>query len=251
MRQRAGDLRERGGEHSFILRVPFTLSTSDYSPGNKVTADVEGYEDSGVLIENVLDVIGDLLTNHISLSYTSDNYDQTEWAAAKILAPDIQYFTDKSAKIESIIEEICVSLNGVKYAKSNGKFTFRYLHAPKSIIETIEKSEFFEGLEADYPSNNYLSTVVLAYDKDYGENKLSTYIDDSLEEELLDTYDVSYRYEAETLLGSLTDVQALDGNLLNTYAKITQWITIMVNISHIQLELLVDATVELDRLSRT
>lgn len=203
------------------------------------------------LIENALDVIEDLLANHISLPYTSDNYDQAGWAAAKILAPDIQYFTEKSAKIESIIEGICKSLNGVMFAKSNGKFTFRYLHTPKSIVETIKKTEFFEEIEADYPSENYLSTVALEYDKDYGENELLTYIDDSLEQELLDTYDVSYRYEAETLLRIPEDVQALATNLLNTYAKIAQWVTLSTNISHVQLELVDDMTVELDRINKT
>jgi hypothetical protein len=236
---------------SSLANATFELATADYSPGDDVNADIQGYEDTGTLIENALDVIVDLLENYGDIAYTTDNYDTTEWVSAQASAPNIQYFIPSSATIESVIEKICLSLNGVMFAKSNGKFTFKYLHAAKSITETLEKSEFFEGITANYPSDKYVSTIVLTYDKDYGENKLLTYIDDSLEQTLLDTYDISYRYEAETVLRSLADVQTLATNLLNTYAKIAQWVTLMINISHIQLELIDDVTAELDRRNKT
>jgi len=229
----------------------FTLSTADYKPGQTVTADIRGYESGGVLIENALDVIKDLLENYADIAYTTDTYDTTEWVAAATLAPDIQLFIDQNQAIESAIEQICVSLNGIMFLKSNGKFTFRYLHRAKSIKETITREEMSEEPVLRYASDNFLSSLILGYDRDYDKNESLTHLDDSLEAEFRSLYGMTYRYEAETLLNSLADVQALAANLLAIYAKVPQWTTIkLTNISHIQLELLDDVTVNLDRASK-
>jgi hypothetical protein len=198
-------------------------------------------------IENPLDVIEDLLTNHISLAYTSDNYDQSAWAAAKALAADIQYFTNKNTKIESIVEEICTTLNGVMYAKSNGKFTFRYLHAAKSVVETITREQMFAEPSVRYASDNFLSSLVLGYDRDYGEDEPLLYVDDAMDAEFQALYGMAYRYEADTLLNTEEDVENLAEHLLDTYAQVARWVPVTTSIEHIQLELMDDVAVNLDR----
>lgn len=215
-----------------------------------MTADIRGYESGGTMIENALEVIKDLLACYADIAYTIDNYDTTEWAAATALAPDIQLFIDTNRPIENAVEETCVSLDGVVFPKANGKLTFRYLHAPKSVKEVIPREEMFEEPAIRYASDNILSALALGYDRDYAGDASLTYADDSLNAAFQALYGMTSRYEADTLLNSLADVQALAASLIAVYAQIPQWTIVQTNISHIQLELIDDVTVGLDRASK-
>lgn len=230
-----------------LSTATFTLALNDYEPGDTVTADVQGYESGGTVIENALEVIEDILTNYADIPYTSDNYDQTAWATARTAAPDIHYFTDILVTIEQLIERVCQSLNGIMFAKSDGKFSFQYFHIAKSIDETIGKFERFGQFRIWYPSEFFISSVALSYDEDFDENEFKNYVSAPNEATLEDTYGIIRRYEANLLLTTLSDVQTLATNLLNIYAKIPRWVNLLTHISHIELELLDDVTANLDR----
>ena len=233
-----------------LATATFTLATTDYEPGQTVTADIRGYESGGALIENALDVVADLLEDFGSLAYIVDVYDTVEWAAAAALAPDIQLFIGESQAIEAAIEKVCVSLDGVMFVKGDGRFTFRYQHAAESIVETIGREEMFEEPELRYASDNFLSALRLGYDRDHDEGALLTHVDDSLDATFQALYGMTYRYEAETLLNILADVEDLAASLLATYARVATWTRIQTSIEHIQLELMDDVTVNLDRAAK-
>ena len=136
------------------------------------------------------------------------------------------------------------------YAKSNGKFTFRYLHAAKSVVETITRAQMFAEPSVRYASDNFLSSLVLGYDHDYGEDELLLHVDDELDAEFQALYGMTHRYEADTLLNTEEDVEDLAERLLATYAQVARWVPVMTSIEHIQLELMDDVTVNLDRASK-
>jgi len=159
-------------------------------------------------------------------------------------------FVDNIQAIESIVEDICVSLNGIMFVRATGKFTFRYLHAPKAIDETIPREEIFEEPVIDYAGDDFLSSVVLYYDRDHEARESRIHLDKSLEASFVAAYGTTRRYEAETLLNALADAQALATNLLATYCRVAEWTAILTDISHIQLELVDDVTVNLDRASK-
>jgi len=234
-----------------LANATFDLPPADYSPDDEVTADLRGYESGGSLIENALEVVKDLLASYANIAYTSDNYDQAEFAAALASAPNIQIFVPESTAIETIVGQICQSLNGILFAKANGKFTFRYLHRVTSVLESIPKEEFLSKPKLSFPNNQFASTVVIGYDHDYSENVDLLHVDASQEANMVNTYGISRRHEIQTLLNSLADAEALATNMLAEYAQIPEMVEVDVPISHIELELLDDLTIEINRAHET
>lgn len=237
-----------------LTEATFELSTSDYSPGDRVTADVQGYEDGlGTLIENALDVILDVLFLFADISYTSDTFDQVAWAAATLVAPDIAFSTEnKLYKIEDVLEQIFNSLDGIMYVMSDGKLTFRYLHELRNPTDTVKLDEQFGELEFSFPSQgNYISSVLIGYDRDWAENEHLTYLEDADEGVLDNQYGITNRFELDTLLVDEADVITLAENLMNVYGGIFRHVRISTDKAHIELELIDDIYVVLDRAEKT
>jgi len=112
----------------FSIDASFFSKDGKYSGQNKLSIDVEGYQDAGgVLMSNGLHIIRELLYQAYKYSYTNGFYDVDTWEIFEN-DPEKSYniglLISKNEKLQSTIEEIANSMIGSFIWDENLKFTF-------------------------------------------------------------------------------------------------------------------------------
>lgn len=193
----------------------FSLSTSDYAPGQKVTADIEGYEDGGGdLIENALDVILDILETYFGIEYGPSMFNQGEWSAATALAPDVGYFGDSPTEAIDIIEEICASARLSFIAQDDDRYTARIYNPNRAVSQTFVRADLLETPTRAYKSAEVLSSTRVGYSKDWSGDDWIWLHDTSQEAAIFERFSVYREQTFETLLKDATAAQAFSDDIL-------------------------------------
>jgi len=228
----------------------FTLTSTYYTPGQKVYVDFKGFKASGILDDNSLDVIEDTLYTYLNIPYTSVYYDQTEWAIAKALAKNIGFILDKPTEIKKIIEIIQRSNFGGFIVHDDGKYTFRILDRTVAADETVSLKEYFTPPRIRYIRSRYLSKISIGYAKDYGNNDYRRYLKDDLEADIVAEYKKSKWKEIETYLTNETDAKWLAEKYMDLWGKVRGEITTKTGIQRSEFEIDDVKNLTLDRRDR-
>jgi len=229
----------------------FTLTSTYYTPGQKVYVDFKGFDDGlGAMDDNSLDVIEDILNTYLSIPYNATYYDTTEWAAIKDSTKDIGFILDKPTEIKKIIENIQRSNFGGFIVHDDGKYTFRQLDRTAAADETVLLNEYFTPPRIRYIRSRYLSKVSIGYAKDHDNNDYRWYLKDDLEADIVAEYKKSKWKEIETYLTNATDAQWLAEKYMDLWGKVRGEISTQTGIQNSEFEIDDVKNLTLDRRDR-
>lgn len=221
-----------------LVNGTFTLATADYDPGQKVTADVQGYKDAGGnLIANALDVIADILACWGGIAYSSASYDQAAWAAARAAAPDVCWWSDEPTEISEIIEDICATVRGLFLIDRLGRFTFRIPNPAAYPVQQIESWELLEEPAISYEPAETVGVVRVGYSPDWAEDERKYLRDDSRREAVLVRYKVAPERTFDTLLTTAAAAQAFATAVLDQAEWINRPLPLRLKLQDKQREL--------------
>jgi len=150
-----------------LREAEFVLQASAYAPGNLVTCDFLGFDDSaskdstGTLIENALDVIQDLLEEFYKVTFNASFYDVTEWPTAS--APNVGYLIDSPVEVTDAIGRIASSVPGNFIIKDDGTYMFKIYDGTASAEQTIKAAELFATPRVRYDSDRVVNAVRVGY----------------------------------------------------------------------------------------
>lgn len=182
----------------------------------ELSADFKGYVDgAGDLIENGLDIIADALEVYASVDFTVANYDLTEWNIERAGAYDCNLFIDEvSSIVDSVIQPICISNNGIFDVLADGRFTFRRVNVSRLPTHTIYRDELLDDPDFSYPSDEFLSTISIKYAPRYLFDKWSFEKNIDYRTDVLARYGRDQSKEFETALTNSADAAQLSTDIM-------------------------------------
>lgn len=210
----------------------FTLLAADYNPGQTVTADIKGYmNSSGLLIENPLDIIKDMLTVYLDIQYNSNYFDTTAWEAGTLGKADINYCIFKQTSMLKVIEAIASSfLEGFEITPGN-KFTWLTHDDDDDSVFTVEAVDWLEPPKVEYSSDEAISSATVEYAPDWNSGEYKTVIND-------DNYDTFVRkfrgpndYKFTTVLTNKSDAESAAEEWDSRYGDVQIFITGEINLN--------------------
>jgi len=244
---------EKATAATSLVNATFDLANANYTAGDDVTVDFKGYDDSvakdgsGTLIDNPLDIIEDLLEDYLDITYGADTFDTTEWAVAKAAAYNVALWIKKKKTIIACIEEMSLSVFGNFIVKGNGLYTFRLTDNIAAVKRTILRDEELTEPEAEYDSTEYLTSVVIGYDKDQDSGDYIEYTDSSRESDVYADYNTYREKEYETLLKDAADATALASTIMDEVEEIKPVFRVVSKTQAIDLEIMDNVSVQIDR----
>ncbi len=181
----------------------FQLSEAIVSPDDsllKVTCDFHGAD-----IKNGLAVARDLLLLYQGIPFTEDYFDTGEWITAESRARDIGLYISEDKELSEVLGEISRDTDSCIYPTDDGRTAARRYTAYREIVRLIAGSEWINDPEFEYPSDQYLSSCVIKYDKDRSNSEYRSYNKDDLKAAIYARYRVYKEEEIETNLTTETD----------------------------------------------
>jgi hypothetical protein len=228
----------------------FELAAADYTPGDLVIVDIVGYDDSG-LIEDALDVIKDIIVNTLQKPYNATNFNTTQWAAESANDLDVGIvIIDQTA--EQAISEVSNSNYGNFILQADGKFSYKVYDSTDSAAATITQNEILEYNSATWPTDEYLTSFSVKYDRGWNTNgKFRRIREDSNESDIFTRYG-KYRYRVfETLLTDATDAQTYADRITELTERIVPTYVFTTITKYIDLQITDLIDVEINRVSKT
>lgn len=212
-----GIAKTHGGED--LANATFTLAAADYSPGDEVTCDCQGYVDAnGVLIANALDVILDMLVTYFPLNYNANFFNTGEWNVSRLAAPDINYFAREPVEVISIIEEISSSVFGLFLVEDGGRYSYRIYNQAAAAVQTITRYELLELPLVEYDPKEILTSTRVGYAKDWAAGELRYLHDISQQADLFRQWKVYREKTFPTLLTTAAAAQDFSDKVLQLSA---------------------------------
>lgn len=223
----------------------------DYNPAKhkgKVTVDGLGYVDIGNnTIENNLDVLKLVVSEFLGIAYIADNYNTVEWAAEAAGVFDIGKFINKDLEVSELIEEVCTTEDGVYLIQDDGKITFKTSDTSKAISLTIYADEYESDPEIDPRTNEYLSSVTIAYSEQVKEKRFLKKANTTYEQEVLNNYGRYKKRTIKTLLTSSADATAKAEAVMLSSKTIPIIVSIETGLQTSELEIFDTINAEIDR----
>lgn len=220
------------------FRVAASAIESADGSSDEVFADVNGFvDDEGIPITNGLHILRDIIENFTPAIYSKSFFDTTQWDAAELLSADLAISIWDEIEINEIIENISLSLYGYFIITDDGLFTFRYSDVNQTPMKTILPKEFLERPKFDYKQNEYASSVIVKYDKDYEADRYRRSVYKENESDVVLRYK-QYKEEVfETYLKNKSDADALSSKIANQHNEIKPLITVEVGSQHYDLKI--------------
>ena len=231
-----------------LANATFELTTSLYTAGKKVTGDIQGFKLGSTMDDNSLDVIENIMSTYQSISFTSDNFNTTEWSGNKSSQNDVGIFLNKETELIDVIENIAESNFATFLIHDDGRYTWRKFVNTSTAIRTIKKQELLSQPELDYDGNEFLTSVNIKYKQDYANKEFASYNNTLSESTIFDQYSKYQTREIETVLTSDTDAFSLSESLMAYMKNVPANIEIETGIQNIDLEIGDTVTFPVDRI---
>jgi len=223
-------------------------ATTQYEPGDDITADIEGYTSGGAIISNGLHIMTDIMGVYVDRPYNTDVYNTTEWASAQAAAYDCCQWIDSKKTIIDIIEELSISNFGNFIVQSDGKYTFRMTDEDRATAKTIVKTVQLAQPAADFKSEEFLTSAIIKYNKNQAEDEYIEYPDTSRQTEVFNKYSTYREREFETNITNATDAAALAVDILDLTDTIVAIFTAKTKTQNIDIQLLDNIILQVDRM---
>lgn len=188
----------------------FTLTMTAGTNQANVTADFV----SGT-ITNGVDIIKDLMYRYDDKNYTSTFWDTTETALAQSTARNTSVSVDDDKKLQDVIQQICVDIDGLFFFKDTGVYTVRIYDANRSVAKIIYQDEWQSEPDIENNGNEFLSSVIIRYNKNIKVNKYEQFENVNYKATVFDTYKTYKTATIETNLTSLVDAQAKSESIMS------------------------------------
>jgi hypothetical protein len=228
----------------------FTVASGFYTAGKKVTCDFKGFQSGGNLIDNSLDILKDIFSTYLSIPYSASNYDLTNWAESTLSAKDIGFAITDNTDVSEIIEKICTSNYGNLIINNNGLFTFKFSNTAQNVSIVIDKDEIFDDVQRDDNGTEYLTSATVLYRKDYGEDKESSFTDNTQQATIYNEYKTYRTQEFKSYLTNRSDAIILADTIMDNFNTIKPVLTRSVSMRASELELLDTYAINMDRLNK-
>jgi hypothetical protein len=204
------------------LRMANTASASEYVYWDNIQIELADEETDFIPREEYnypLSLIEHLLSQYLSITYGSTNYDTTEWAAAKAnaLHNQIGLFLAERTQIVDIIEKLVDSMGANFIRKNDGLYTCRITDVTATGSRTLYEDEVAEAPSVSPDMDELLTSVSIGYARTWGDKKFRWYTYDDEEAALYARYSKYQRLEKETLLINSTDAQELAEHLAEIF----------------------------------
>jgi hypothetical protein len=225
-----------------------TSASGDYSPGDEVTVDFEGYiDDDSNLIENGVDVILDIIDNYTNLVYDSVSFNTSTWIQSQAIAPDINYFLDDTKKIVDVFEEILGTIQADFFVENDGRYSLVIFNAAKEPILTITGKDMLEVPSYTYDPTEILTSVRIKYEKNWAEDTYKILIDDDDETTRAQTFKQFVNKDYDTLLTTSADAQTFADNQFIVSGDIQKIVTFKTKLQTIDLNITDFILVDIER----
>jgi len=230
----------------------FTIGNNKYTGTETVTFDGKGLHDGGdTYIEKALDVIEDLLSVYLLITYDATNYDTTAWAAAEAnaLNNNVGLWIDSPTEIIELIEMLCTSTKGNFIRKdSDGKYTFRFTDIEASSTATIIKEDYQDTPRIYPDGDSMLSVVRIGYNKNIDKDSFSWDKQDSERTRIFSKYTKDRDLELETALISSADAEELAEALYELFDDAEPIVELVLWSKYLSLEIMDVITVPVQRI---
>ena len=209
--------------------------------------------------ENPIAAIKAIIRGAYNIDFISDYFDITAFNDAEDYANTNGYQIsiyreddDNTFTVIELIEEICQSVWGIFDVTDDGKYTFKYIEPISTPTNYIKKEDFItEILSIQYNPQNVLSSVMVGYNRDWGDNSHTYYTDTSKESEVFAKYKTYNQQRYDTLLTSLASAEHLAGRIMDYSDTVRGEITLEVPMRYWGIEVGDTVVVKLDRPNST
>jgi len=152
-----------------------------------------------------------------------------------------------------LIEMCCTTEDGVYLIRDNGKITFKTSDTSKAVSLTIYDDELVEekSPEIDPRTNEYLTSVIIAYAKQYKENRFLKKLNDTYEQEVLNRYGRYKQRTIETLLTNSSDAATKGEAVMQSSKTIPIIVDIETGLQTSELEIFDTVNAEVNRPDKT
>jgi hypothetical protein len=206
----------------------FYLDDDDYDPGQKVTANIEGYEDGdGNLIHNACDILKFLFMTFFNFDDTSDFFDMWDTVHAK----DMYLWIDEEKKFWEVVEEICRTSFLNILLNDNGSYSAFVNYRDGFYLSEIMDYDVISYGDIGYDSKELISSVIVQYNKDHGNDKYQQIKYDDSESEMFDIYNQYFPKDdpIETNLETETDAREYGEQFQNYFSELDKPVSIVMD----------------------
>jgi hypothetical protein len=162
-------------------------------------------------ITNCYNIFLYLIERYSSIPWTGGNFNQEEIQAelGLFLGRPMGVFIDKPTKLYNVIGLLQTGqIYGWQFCQYRGKLTARVFnpHRPPFGLPVLPQDIMnLAELKIDLDGKNYISTMIIQFNRLYSEDTASEYFDEAKEDEVILLYGVSKRKEIPTLLKNEAD----------------------------------------------
>jgi len=182
--------------------------------------------------KNPLDIIAYLNNRYLGAQDNTDDYDSTEWTAAKAELSDVGLYIDSQVELFEVIRKLQGGSNiGFRYEfKPSGARTARIDDWTRAVSFRIHREDIadIENVEIETDSDLLAATVKIFYAHDYTENKDLEYLDDSKKTAVQLEYRQEPQLEFESLLQNKDSVVEAASLKAEKYSKARKVVSLSV-----------------------
>lgn len=186
----------------------------------------------GTPIVYTSDIIIRLNESVLGVVFNSSNYDVTEWTSEQMaLSSGGVLFDNEILLFDAIRIVQNYSSVGFRYEiNASGQRTMRIDDWDRTTSFAIENSDIIDSNVLAVESNARLlaARAVVRYSKDYNYGKYLTLVDESVKQEVLDTYKQMPTLTVDTILTNLTDAQTRASWALNRFKTVPRIVSLKV-----------------------
>jgi hypothetical protein len=186
--------------------------------------------------ENALDIIRKICFL-LGVTFIDVNFNQTEWISEKALNSDykVGFYIDDETKGKDIIKDICESIAAYFFTQPDGLYTVRSYYESRTPVKRIQNHEWLNDPEESNPQDQFLSSVIIKYKKDYKEDKYNNYVNTDYKEDAINNYSIANEREIKTVLSDRDSAVDLSNEILSIASEISTVWKRSVDIRHIDL----------------
>jgi len=217
----------------------FNLSDADTFDADDqlktITCDFTGADGKA----NALDAVKDMMLIYDNKAFIASNYNLAEYNYETSIAADVGIYIFDDKPFNDVIGEAMVSINGIFFFQDDGKITVRTYDEDRSPRRTIERFEWLSDPSRPFPSDEFLTSVRINYNKDQEEDEYLTYLNKTLETATRKIFKQYKQKTIETLLTDESDAIALSSEIMSISSQIAYHVDKRkTKLQHIDLEIM-------------
>ena len=209
-----------------------TLSIPSFSSGD-VTVDVTGAD-----VHNAGLVVQDLLQKYSGIEFIDSNFNRPEFNRVKSTARTVGLYIDDTSKVIDQIEKCCVANDMIFLVQDDGRLSMRTYVENRVPAATVYSDEQMTFPSVKINEGEFLSEVLIKYNKHHEDDKWYKYKNDSYIEEVVSRYNAEQSDSFETVLVNRADAEAKSEMIMTFSKRITEQVKMTTKFQHVEREIM-------------